>query len=233
MDILSESFVFVALQAEKEGNKFPINFEDVWERLGYSRKDNALRKLKSVLFEGQEYSSDVRRNAQRGNPSHLLLLTIDGFKHFCLAAETAVGREVREYFISVEKTYRSNLNIQFSAPAAKSSTDPIAFVFSARWLQKVSKIKSYSYLAGVIRKEFQQSIDWQMEEKELMMTTNTFNMLAWSLRSKEGTDWEQFPEYLHVRIADLKRIRDKKKAVKKNRRLPQIAEGQLALDLKY
>lgn len=115
MSILSQEFVFTAIEAEKTGNQFPIDLDDVWQALGYSRKDNAVRNVLSDNFiSGVDYQSAIKRTVMGGTPKHVYKFSIEGFKMFCMMAHTQVGREVRKYFIDVEKAYRQGLEIQFN-----------------------------------------------------------------------------------------------------------------------
>lgn len=129
MDISSEQFVLDAINAEHNGEQFPVNFDDVWSGLGYSRKDSAIKLLKSDDFqEGVDYKyvpAESLRSAESGlllgsSPSQYFL-TVDGFKMLCMVARTEEGKEARLYFINVEKRYREQLERQFrveSSPVA-------------------------------------------------------------------------------------------------------------------
>lgn len=115
MTILSQEFVFTAIDAEKAGEKFPINFDDVWQELKYTTKGNAKRVLNNELIENIDFI--ISDKLDKSIPSDYVIenihLSIDGFKHFCLLARTSKGREVRKYFIDVEKDFRKKLEIQF------------------------------------------------------------------------------------------------------------------------
>ena len=36
-------------------DQFPVPFDGLWQAVGYSRKDNALRQLRSELIEGVDF----------------------------------------------------------------------------------------------------------------------------------------------------------------------------------
>lgn len=129
MSILSQEFVFCALGSQEE---YPIDFDDIWGQLGYSRKSNAKRALIKGLFEGGEYlliseqpdnhkGLSVQESGAK-TAAENIKLTIDGFKHFCLMARTDEGREVRRYFIEIEKAYRQQLEAQFARPSIAPPT---------------------------------------------------------------------------------------------------------------
>jgi len=129
MDISSEQFVLNAIDAERNGELFPVDFDDVWPGLGYSRKDSAVKLLKSDDFqEGVDYrhlSAESLRSVNSGSligssPSRYFL-AVDGFKMLCMVARTQEAKEARLYFIDVEKRYREQLERQFrveSSPIA-------------------------------------------------------------------------------------------------------------------
>jgi phage anti-repressor protein len=134
MSILSETLVTNILSSESNGEDFPVNFDDVWEAAGYSRKNNALRVLSQYFESGVDYtllststynrSLNSEQPASNGGFSHLMgstpatyCMTVDTVKSFFLVANTAEGREARRYFIAAEKQYRKQLERQFDAPA--------------------------------------------------------------------------------------------------------------------
>jgi hypothetical protein len=91
------------LLAEKSGNKFPVPFDIAWPMAGYSNKANAKRSLVASLKKGHHYSSELMKKPARGRSSELIQFSLDGFKHFCLMAETQEGDSIRQYFIEAEK----------------------------------------------------------------------------------------------------------------------------------
>jgi phage anti-repressor protein len=109
--ILAESHATIIdkwMEQERNGVRFPADFEIVWKISGYSNKANAKRKL-SKLSEGSDFIiSDemVSRPQGGGKKAHLIKMTCDAVKHFCLLAETDQGRAIRQYFIEAEKRWK-------------------------------------------------------------------------------------------------------------------------------
>lgn len=106
MDLTPEN-IFGLLRSTDE---FPVDFEDAWQWIGYTRKDSALKRLKKNFILGvdyvddsEEFSAVCRKNLQAGRPSDLFFLTVDCFKSFAMMAGTDRGREVRKYFLDCEK----------------------------------------------------------------------------------------------------------------------------------
>lgn len=56
--MITQEFIFAALDAEKTGNTFPIDFEDVWQELGYASKQKGKNALIANLIENEDYFID-------------------------------------------------------------------------------------------------------------------------------------------------------------------------------
>jgi phage anti-repressor protein len=106
------------LQAELDGEQFSVDFDVAWVMAGYSRKDHAKRRLtnqSSFLIKGEDYMINPNDDllpqsgewTSEGRLSDRIVLSCDAFKHFCLMAQTTKGREIRQYFIEVEKAFNA------------------------------------------------------------------------------------------------------------------------------
>ena len=96
--------------ANSSTESHPINFDDAWRICGYTRGDNAKRALKGPGIDGEiislkpEEGSRFNKNPpKRGPVPETILMTVRGFKHFCLKAPGALGAQVRDYYISLEE----------------------------------------------------------------------------------------------------------------------------------
>jgi phage anti-repressor protein len=97
---------------------YPVDFDDAWRWVGYSRKDNALTRLKASLEEGFDFSCEFRKiKPGAGRPEEKYFLTVEAFKMFAMLAETPQGREVRKYFIECERRLKEILIQQSIEPA--------------------------------------------------------------------------------------------------------------------
>ena len=95
------------LYQDETGEMIPI-----WQWSGYSTKEKAVYKTKK-LQEKVDFllHKDVKRTEGRGgNNKHQYLFTKDGFNQFLMLSNTARGRQIRLYFIDVEKRYSSMLD---------------------------------------------------------------------------------------------------------------------------
>lgn len=88
-------------------NEFVIDFDSIWTWIGLSRKNNAKRLLISRMEEDVDYKilllGKEHPDLRGGHNKETILLSANGFKSFCLLANTEKGKEIRKYFIKVEK----------------------------------------------------------------------------------------------------------------------------------
>ena len=115
MTSLSKEAIISQLESDKE---FPIDMSDVWEWLGYMTKASAKRSLLGMGFiEGVDLYVEEDPAAEPGagiqaNPKEEIFLTVDCFKLWSMSAQTEKGKEVRIYYLSVEKEWKKTLNQQ-------------------------------------------------------------------------------------------------------------------------
>jgi phage anti-repressor protein len=117
-EMMLEQFGQIARSTEQ----YPVDFDQAWQWIGYSRKGDALNVLKANFEEGADFDSrrsenqkstdldfGINRNQDRGwggdRKSVYYFLAVDCFKSFCMMAGTDKGREVRKYYLQIEKKY--------------------------------------------------------------------------------------------------------------------------------
>lgn len=90
------------LQAEREGNQFPVPFDMAWPMAGYSRKDSAKRNGLKGLVKDEHYSTErwsvKHANGSGASSKELIQLSMAGFEHLCLMADTDEGKAVRDLY---------------------------------------------------------------------------------------------------------------------------------------
>jgi phage anti-repressor protein len=100
---------FFSISKESYNDKdFTINFEIVIKWLK-TRKDNLKKILVSNFEEDYDYilNKIINRNRKIGaNSKEILYLTPDCFKELCMISQTAKAKEVRKYYLSLEKLMR-------------------------------------------------------------------------------------------------------------------------------
>lgn len=79
-----------------------IDFDEVYEYIGFSTKGNAKRLLIKNFEEKKDYhiSNDL---SSTGRPNENIMMTSDTFKMMCMLADTDQGRKVRSYYVKLEK----------------------------------------------------------------------------------------------------------------------------------
>ncbi len=102
----------LAQDLHRSSEPFPINFEDSWQWLGYSRKDSAKRNFdKAGFVKGVDYKIHKHVETKSdGSFSHWweeITLTCECLKQWGMMAGTEKGREVRMYFLECEKIAKS------------------------------------------------------------------------------------------------------------------------------
>jgi len=107
--ILTESMIVGFLEANDE---CIVDLNLLIDIGVYSRKDVAVRSLRKNFEEGMDYSTLKRRSSQ----SIDYLLTSDCFKQMCMMAETDFGREVRKYYLEIERRWRKACQQSSQAP---------------------------------------------------------------------------------------------------------------------
>lgn len=118
---LTKEVVFGQLESTEQ---FPINFDDAWKWLGFSRKDSAKRSIFNAGFvEGVEFHIAVEPTTTgiQAHSKENIKLTTDCFKMWAMMAPTEQGRQVRLWYLKVEKEWRQ-LKEDQSEPKAELPT---------------------------------------------------------------------------------------------------------------
>lgn len=156
-------------QFAKNQFEFSVDFNDAWEWIGYSRKDNALRTLKDNFIENIDYILiRSREEKPQYKPSSEYMITPDCFKQFAMIAKTENGKKIRLYFIEAEKEL---VKIKFEpTPAAApqlSTLDILALTVKSLQEQSQGINQLNSKVSFIETKLQQQDIDKQKALLEL------------------------------------------------------------------
>lgn len=89
-------------------DRFPVDFDQAWQWIGYSTKGNARRKLEADFVEGLDYLLiNIDKQHESGTKYvHQIMLTVPCFREFCMMAGTEQGKKVRLYYLEVEDRYK-------------------------------------------------------------------------------------------------------------------------------
>lgn len=108
----SENTIFGIIQST---DPFPIDFDDAWTWIGYSKKFHAKVGFETAGFiEGIDFRvlPNDRQNSKMGRPSIKIRLTLDCFKSWAMMAGTDKGKEVRCYFLACESELKRRLQAE-------------------------------------------------------------------------------------------------------------------------
>lgn len=87
--------------------EFPIDFDQAWQWIGYTRKDSAKEKLIRNFEKGLDYSTKWRSvphsKSSTASRTEQIMLTVDCFKSLGMMAGTDRGKQIRKYFLECEK----------------------------------------------------------------------------------------------------------------------------------
>lgn len=123
--ILSENFVFDLLESSE---RFPIDFDDAWKWIGWSKKQDAKELLLSNFREGKDFLRSGVKSSTGGRPSELILLTIECFKSLAMMSKTSKGQEIRDYFIACEEELKRKLKEEVERSQQVPQLTPIQLI---------------------------------------------------------------------------------------------------------
>jgi phage anti-repressor protein len=120
MTTLNQQTIIDQLESKEE---FPINLSEAGEWLGYARKDHAVRAFISLgMSESVDYqcfpTNGENPKSANDNRSVEYRITVDAFKMWAMGSRTKKGKEVRMYYIGVEKEWKASKHAVLENPNA-------------------------------------------------------------------------------------------------------------------
>jgi phage antirepressor YoqD-like protein len=94
-------------QIAASADPFPVDFDQAWQWIGYTRKDTAKDALLRQFANSEDFTSFPVETGNGGRPSERIMLTVECFKSFCMMAGTEQGKKVRAYFIECERRLKA------------------------------------------------------------------------------------------------------------------------------
>ena len=101
----------MALALVESPERFPVDFDEAWQWIGYSTKQKARNKLFNNFERGEDFLTEWLKTPLNGRPRELITLTVDCFKSLGMMAGTDKGREIRRYFLKCEAIAKKALEI--------------------------------------------------------------------------------------------------------------------------
>lgn len=100
--------IFYSFLNYDETTDYVIDSDNIWQWLGYSQKDAMKRTLEKNFILDIDYKinsieSEAKKQGRGGHNKETILLNINTFKLLCLKADTEKAKQIREYFISLER----------------------------------------------------------------------------------------------------------------------------------
>ena len=104
-ELFVQSFIMY-LNHDQE-NDFVIDMDNIWEWLGFARKENCKRVLKKHFIKDVHYKIALLQPAERKNEGgfnkETITMNIKTFKKLCVKADTKKANDVHHYYIKMEE----------------------------------------------------------------------------------------------------------------------------------
>lgn len=117
---------------------FPVNFDDAWQWLEFSRKDSAKKSFDKCEFSESLDFSSFRQKVERevgATYKDVIHLTIDCFKSWAMMVQTEKGKLVRQYFLECERKLKEQETQQVNLPTNMLEAAKFAQELTNKWLQ--------------------------------------------------------------------------------------------------
>jgi phage anti-repressor protein len=118
------------LQYGDDDTAFVIDFDDVWEWLGFTRKDNAKRIMTKNFEEDVHYKIALLNLEEQksheenrgGHNKETIMMTVNTFKDFCMLANTEKSKTIRSYYIKMENIMHKYVKEQLDSFQKESNS---------------------------------------------------------------------------------------------------------------
>ena len=123
---LSRDLVLMLLESSED---FPVDLDDAYPWIGWSKKQDSKDVLTNNFSEGQDFLRKGVKSSSGGRPSEWIVLTVDCFKSLAMMAGTPRGREVRQYFLGCESELKRRLKEQGERQVIGAYTKRVSLSF--------------------------------------------------------------------------------------------------------
>ena len=90
---------------QESSDPFPVDLDEVWKKMGYFKKQNAVEILTRNFKGGEDYFLLEKVKSPVGRPRNAFKLSSDTFEDLCLMSQTEIGRLTRKAY----RTFRKDL----------------------------------------------------------------------------------------------------------------------------
>ena len=163
-------------------NDFPINLEHVFKMIGFVKKANAMKTIKSNFVLNEDYKIIIFRTEKnksiqetRGRKEETIMLNVDTFKNLCMIAKTEKGKEIRKYYIKMEE-----IIIEYTKEQLQTQSERLQMQLKAKEQQS---------------EQLQTQLQMQLKAKELQLEEKEQELV----RYKEKT-YEEIQKTGHIYV---------------------------------
>ena len=186
-----------------ENNEQLVSARDLYKALEVKKRFSAWWEQNSqLLIEGEDFTSVLSGtvvNNGADKPLQDYSLTLDTAKHIAMQSKTPKGREIRSYFIQVEKEYRKELKKTLSDPREQLR---LFYQFGEQTAVRVDAIeKDVSILKETMRISGKQEADIQRAGKQKVIEVlGGKESPAYESISKKvfANFWSEFKRYFSI-----------------------------------
>ncbi|MEH2139455.1 hypothetical protein [Nostoc sp.] len=175
----------LALSLYQSQEQFPVDLDEAWKWLGYSRKDSCLEMIERVLEEGLDFSRTCRKSTG-GRPKQDVMLSIEGFKSLGMFSQTEQGKVIRKYFLECERIAKA------ATPKAQHHVlPPVSTVEIDALISRESaikdRLKALETEVQVLRTELQSNKQQQAKIAKAFIQEHR-NVVEYSVKCSEIVD---------------------------------------------
>jgi phage anti-repressor protein len=129
---------------------FVIDLDNIWEWIGFSRKDPAKRILLKEFEEKNDYiiqnsfplsCGKPKSKDLGGRPNEKILMNVETFKQLCLVSGTSKAKEIRKYYVKLENILLETVDEQSEGLVQKLKLNQRELELSKHELFKVTRKK--------------------------------------------------------------------------------------------
>lgn len=173
---------------------FPISIDLLLEWKVYDRKNNTKAKLEKTFILDIDYqvkNSFAKSSAkpkspskQGGRPSETIMLSVDCFKSMCMLSNNEIGKQVKRYYLDLEKVFKKY--VEFQLCAKEKEIETVKAVkhkeLTVSWVNRFDKLQVfYIGYIGIIEDKssykFGKSDNLRRRRKEHKETFGQFDLV--------------------------------------------------------
>lgn len=189
--MLTDNYIFDALQAEREGVAFPVEFDATWEAFGFKTRNSARQYFRRNAETFVKLG--IMQNPLQAKCSNNELtdfdkysLSIKGFKFSLARAKTEKGAEYLLHLLDIEEKYLASLERALDIDIPESPTKP-PFPYTLEQLHQWSGYAHFWYTRQVLKEDYEPGADYIAIENKIYVSIDTAYIFLIVARPELGT----------------------------------------------